>query len=84
MMLMKLPFANERLLWHVLKDKAPAVRHRGPTFFKWASTLLVVNIVSDLEPKDFLSSFYGHMLQVNALCHYALLCECLSAFHYLS
>lgn len=40
-------FSNEKLLWHVLKDKGPTVGRVCAKFFNLAFTMLLWNIVSD-------------------------------------
>lgn len=49
-------FSNEKLLWHVLKDKAPTVCRVYLKFFNFAFTMLVKNIVFDLGQRGFFSN----------------------------
>ncbi len=42
-------FSNEKLLWHVLKDKAPTVWRVCPKFFNFVFTMLFWDIVLDQQ-----------------------------------
>lgn len=46
-------FSNEKLLWHVLKDKSPHSVESRAKFFNFTFTMLVCNIVFDLELRVF-------------------------------
>lgn len=46
-------FSNEKLLWHVLKDKALTVWRVCPKFFSFAFTMLFRDIVFDQELRFF-------------------------------
>lgn len=46
-------FSNEKLLWHVLKDKAPTVCGVCLEFFNFAFTMLFWQIVFDQELSFF-------------------------------
>lgn len=56
-------FSNEKLLWHVLKDKAPTVWRVSPEFFNVAFTMLFRDIVFDQELLFFPPNwcFYNRM-----------------------